>query len=121
MSDIENAKIRSTMLGIEDHGILTFYLHIEANGWGQGVGGYCLDGANPEKDHTKPRPGFGPGLTAIRQILETVGVDRWEKLPGTLIRVRRTGDWGSALPPIIGHIIEDRWFDLKAFMETQSK
>lgn len=112
MSELEtvNAKITSTMLGIEDHGILTFFINLEWSGAGQGLGGFALD------RHREPeRLGFGPGLVAIRKILETVGVTNWEDLPGKLVRAK-VELWGSARPPIIGHIIEDRWFDLKEFM-----
>jgi hypothetical protein len=111
-----NGKIKSTMFGVEDHGILTFMVYLEGNGWAQGVGGYGLD--NPDKGEGY-RPGFGLGLSAMRKIMETVGIDQWEKLPGTLIRIRRhDGEFGND-PPVIGHIIEDRWFDLRHFMESR--
>lgn len=118
MTDLNttNGKIRSTFLGVEDHGILTFFIHLEWDGAGQGLGGFAIDG--PDKENGG-RLGFGPGLVAIRRILETVGVDSWEKLPGQLVRVRHEG-WGSHRPPIIGHIMEDRWFDLREFMEAQA-
>ena len=38
-----NARITSTMLGIEDHGILTCMLHLQQEGCGQAFGGYRLD------------------------------------------------------------------------------
>lgn len=108
----ENATIESTYLGIEDHGTLTFYVHLSGDGWGQGLGGCALDQYGGEE---ADRSGWGPGLTAIRRILEVVGVRSWEELPGKFVRVRREG-LGSSGPPILGHIIEDRWFDLKTFM-----
>lgn len=112
-----NAKITSTMLGVEDHGILTFYLFLEWRGAGQGLGGFALDSFGGEG---KDRKGWGGGLTAIRKILETVGVEKWEDLPGKLVRLKIDG-LGSARPPIIGHIIEERWFDMKAFAEANQK
>lgn len=109
-----NAKITATQFGVEDHGILTFYVMLEWSGGGQGLGGFSLDGYCEE---TKSRDvGYGPGLVAMRRILETTGVDRWERLPGTLVRVRHHG-WGSSKPPVIGHILEDKWFDLEQFMQ----
>ena len=108
---IANAKIKSTMLGIEDHGIMTFFLFCEWPGSGGGIGGYALDGHKPSDQ----RVGSGHGYQAIRRILETVGVDKWEKLPGTLIRIEDPG-LGRPLTRI-GHIMEDRWFDLDAYMK----
>lgn len=113
MRDLEtvNAKIRSTMFGIEDHGCMTFFLFLEWPGAGQGLGGFSLDQG---KRGGNEREGCGAAIIAIRSILETVGVDKWESLPGTLVRLKVDG-LGSSRPPIIGHIMEDRWFDLKEF------
>lgn len=108
-----NAKITGTMLGIEDHGCMTFFIHLEWGCCGQGLGGYAIDAFNRD---TKERDrGHGPAIVAVRKILEVVGVDKWEKLPGQLVRLKVEG-LGSARPPIIGNILEDRWFDLKEFM-----
>ena len=106
-----NGKIASTTLGIEDHSILTFFVHLEFDGCGQGLGGYALDHRDRE---TRKLIGHGSGLVAIRRILEVVGVSNWEDLKGKLVRVRHDGI-GSK--PIIGHILEDRWFDLGKFMQ----
>ena len=38
-----NAKIKSTKLGYEDHGILTCFLILEQESSSQGFGGYRLD------------------------------------------------------------------------------
>lgn len=38
-----NAKIKSTMLGFEDHGIMTCFLQLEQASSGQCFGGYRLD------------------------------------------------------------------------------
>lgn len=109
-----NAKIASTMLGIEDHGIMTFFIFLEWNGGGQALGGFALDGAKSREDY-ETRVGHGAGFIAIRKILETVGVEKWEDLKGKLIRAK-IDDLGTSTPPIIGNIMEDRWFDLKEFM-----
>ena len=42
MEEIKNAIITGTYLGIEDHGILTFWLYLDYGGSGQGFGGYQL-------------------------------------------------------------------------------
>jgi hypothetical protein len=112
-----NARISGTMLGIEDHGILTFFIYLEWPGAGQGLGGFALDQHNRQ---TKERDGWGLGFVAIRKILETVGVDKWESLPKTLVRLKVDG-LGSSRPPIIGHILEDKWFDLKEFVSSQKR
>jgi len=103
-----NAKIESTMLGVEDHGILTFFLYVEGAGWSQSFGGHACDRWDENKSQ---RVGHAFGMEAIRRILETVGVETWEALPGKNVRVRR-GDDG--ILHHIGHIVEDRWYDIKA-------
>jgi hypothetical protein len=74
--------IRSTSPGYEDHGILTVNLDVLFPTGGVGVGGYCLD-----MNDKGERVGTAYGLDHIIRILETAGVSRWEKLPGTQIIV----------------------------------
>ena len=107
---IKNAKIRSTMLGREDHGIMTFMIYIDARDFSCGVGGFCLDGYDKE---SKTRVFKAESLEAISKVLEVVGVNKWEDLPGKYIRFEDNG-WGSTVTKI-GNIIEDKWFDMKAF------
>lgn len=94
-----NAKIKSTMLGIEDHGIMTCFLMLEQEGAGQGFGGYRLDAP---KDANSPM-----GTFWVKRILETVGVRTWEELPGKFIRVDGE-DFGEIRG--IGHITNNKWF-----------
>lgn len=54
----------------------------------------------------------------MMKIMDTVGVERWEDLPGKYIRVE-SGGWGSTITKI-GNIIKDKWFDLKEFFETDN-
>jgi hypothetical protein len=96
-----NAKIKSTMLGIEDHGGLTYFVDLNWETGGVGFGGYGLGGEF--------------GCQAIQRLLKTVGVDKWEELPGKYVRVEHEG-WGfRALK--IGHIVEDKWFSLEELSE----
>lgn len=111
---VVNARIAGTRITNEDHGILTFWITLEWRGGDQCFGGYALVVGSPEN-----RKGFGPGLVAIEKILETVGVSSWEALKGQLVRAK-IGQLGTSRPPIIGHIMEDKWFDLKSFMEQGS-
>lgn len=105
--ETRNAKIKSTFLGIEDHGIMTCSLQLEGDSWGQGFGNYSFGGSK------KPWSGFG--IEAIAEIIEAVGVESWEKLPGTTVRVRREGH--NDVIHSIGHIIKDQWVSLKEIAE----
>lgn len=107
---IKNAKIQSTMLGRENHGIMTFMIYIAADGVTCGVGGYCLDEFNST---TQTRVFRAKSMEAISKVLEVVGVDKWEDLPEKYIRFEDNG-WGSTVTKI-GNIIEDKWFDLREF------
>lgn len=77
------ATISGTSLGSPDHGIISAYLHTKWNGGGIGVGGFCLD--EPLKDDAGKfikRVGTAYGLDHLMRIMETVGVETWEDLPG---------------------------------------
>lgn len=110
MANIEtkNAIIESTMLGIEDHGIMTCWLHLKYDGSGQGFGGHGFDGYDKEKDC---RVGHGYGIEYISEVLRIAGVTRWEKLTGQNVRVK--AECGKV--HAIGHIIEDIWFNPEEF------
>lgn len=97
-----NAKITSTRLGYEDHGILTCHLLLSGDGAGQAFGGYRLDA---------PKDGDSiMGTFWVKRILETVGVRNWEDLKGKYVRVdgEEHGDIFG-----IGHITENKWFHPK--------
>ena len=110
---IENVKIRSTMLGIEDHGLTTCWLMLEWPGSGQGFGGRML---GTEK---KPHAAFG---FFVRRILETLGTDIWENLPGKYARIEHDDGSGCSQKILrLGHITEDRWFDPEAELAELEK
>lgn len=104
---ISNAKISSTMLGIEDHGIMTFSIMMDMGGSGQGFGGYTLDGKSGTIGHPK-------SILAIRKILEVVGVEKWEDLKGKYCRIKKDSEWNGPIKAI-GNIIKDDWFSLEEF------
>lgn len=106
---IENARIVSTMLGREDHGILTCYVHLEGNGMVVGWGGYAFDSWD---DSLKRRVGAAYGMEFIAAVLDVAGVERWEQLPGAYVRLESQG-WGGRATRI-GHITKDLWFDPEA-------
>ncbi len=111
--EMKNAVIRSTTLGVEDHGILTFFLHLDYDGSGQGFGGYGLDEPVHENGTFKGRRGTAYGCEAIRRVLEVLGVERWEKLPGTPCRVVAEHTKVNR----IGHYLKDQWLDLSALAD----
>ncbi len=99
------------MLGIEDHGIMTFMIHISFGGTGQGFGGFALDRPPIKQGYTSPRLPTAYGMGVVMHLLRVFDVDRWEKVQGLYCRVRRKdGSWNSTLQAI-GHIVQDRWFD----------
>ncbi len=102
----KNAKIKRVSLAIEDHGILTAWLELDYNSGGQGFGGYALDEYDPNK---KCRVGHAFGTEFILRVLTTIGVDSWEKLPGTSCRVRAEHSKVHS----IGHYLKDVWFSPK--------
>lgn len=113
-SEIRNARIETTTLGFEDHGIFTFWLMLDYGGAGQGYGGYGLD--EPRRDDSGKylgRRGTAFGCDAIVRLLEVLDVDSWEKLPGKPCRVKG-GGCGSGGIEAIGHYLKDQWLDLKA-------
>ena len=108
--EIRNAKITSTKLGREDHGIMTFMIFIECCGGGCGVGGYALDAYDKE---TKTRVYSPKSMEIVSKILNVVGVESWEDLPGKYIRFKDNG-WGCTVDEI-GNVIEDKWLNLREF------
>lgn len=111
--EIRNAQITSTMLGREDHGIFTFMVYIKWGCSGCGVGGYALDGYDKASES---RTFSAKSLEAISKILETVGVDKWEDLPGKYIRIKDNG-WGSTIDEI-GNLMEEKWFNIREFFKN---
>ena len=105
---IKNAQIKSTMLGYEDHGILTCSICLDyGDSSGQSFGGYTLDA--PRKDPAGKflgRFGTAYGAEFIAKILNTVGVQTWEELKGN--HIRADSEYTEVLG--IGHITKDLWF-----------
>lgn len=66
------ARIESTTLGPEDHGIFTAMVHLDYGGAAQGAGGYDLR-------HSDAAMKFVAG------VLRVCNVDRWEKVPGCTV------------------------------------
>ena len=103
----QNAKITRTSLGTEDHGILSAWLYLEFEGGGQAFGGWALDGAR--KTGEAERTDSAACGAFISGVLRTVEIDLWEKLPGTIVRIRRHKERDTIIA--IGHAYKDRWFE----------
>lgn len=90
---VVNARIESTFLGVEGHGIFTAYLRLSYGGIQQSFGGYFLNGS--------------ACALFVKRVLEVVGTHEWEKLPGKYCRIERV----DSTPRRIGNILdEDLWF-----------
>jgi len=103
---IQNAKITSTMLGVEDHGIFTCMLYLDYGGAGQGAGGYAMDTPKNIGDKTV-RVGTIFGMQLIIEVLRVVGVSKWEDLPGKHVRASASYDKVVA----IGNVLRDDWLN----------
>lgn len=114
MDEIKNAQITSTMLGREEHGIMTFMIFVKFDkGIECGIGGYALDSYDKI---LKKRVFKTKSMEVISKILDVVGVNEWEKLNGSYIRIKDNG-WGSTIDEI-GNLMDDKWLNFKEFFET---
>lgn len=103
-TEVENARITSTHLGLEDHGIFTFWLHLDYGSSGQGYGGYGLGSYKQGDSH-----GLDFGMATIQRVMQVVGVEKWEDLPGKYVRTEH--NWTRVTR--IGNILKDDWLDLE--------
>lgn len=62
---------------------------------------------------TKTRVFKAESMESISELLDVVGVDKWEDIPGKYILFEDNGRSSSITK--IGNIIEDKWFDLEEF------
>lgn len=106
--ETKNAKITSTSLGYCDNSIMTFYLELDYGGLCQCAGGYALD---EFRDIETRRKGTAYGADIIIEILNVIGVRKWENIPGSVIRVKSDHSRVYA----IGHYLEDKWLNFEEF------
>ena len=109
---IENGKIIKTELGGD---IMTFWLEIEFDVGVCGFGGYALDNYD---EKINKRIGTAKRLQAIKNVLDTVGVDKWEDLKGQYIRCEHQGFGGKIIR--IGNLIKNKWFSLEDFFNKEA-
>lgn len=111
-----NAKITKTQLGcLHDRGIMTFWIHLEFDGCGQGFGGYCLDSYCQEKQTRVQTTLTGE---MIYGILEALDLDSWEDLKGKYVRaVVNSRGLGQKLLGI-GHIVNNKFFMIEDWLSN---
>ena len=100
---VKNARIVSTNLGMEDHGIFCVNVSFEGDSWGQGTGHKIFGSPYGEKGPWW-NCDLGPQLFSI---LQAVGVDEWEKMVGCKVRIARKDQHSDILA--IGNWMRDRW------------
>jgi hypothetical protein len=101
-TQVTNAVIKQTFIGFEQ-GVLGVYLGVH-------VGGDQLVrivNLQVELDET---PSYAGDL--IRNILEIVGVDAWERLPERAVRIKI--EEGNVIA--VGNLLTDNWLDFKKFV-----
>lgn len=115
MEKIINAQIISTRFGFKS-GCLTFEVFFEHHKGCQGMGGYCIGYGGIYSNKEENITGTKKGAESMARIMWTVRVDTWENLTGTYCRVKfdESGKITS-----IGHIFEDRWFNLAEYMKLK--
>ena len=85
----EIAKVDSTFLGWEDHGIFTSMIHLDYGNGAQGAGGYSLDQYN---ETIKRRIGTAYGMEFIIRTMKAFGVREWDKIQGkTIFALKENG------------------------------
>lgn len=114
--EIKNAKITDVSISMEDHGCLVVNVFLQGAGWFTRLGGFANGHGYLDSDYWE---GNGSAIVAMMKIMDTVGVSKWESLVGQYVRVEIPGPGLSITK--IGHILKDKWFDLRTFYESASK
>lgn len=112
---IKNAQVTNVSLTMVDHGVQSFWLTLEGDGWECGYGGYCIGKGYLGADEFTVEK--GDGLEAMMRIMDVVGVDTWEDIRGKYVRVMLEHEWGGGIDTI-GNLIKDKWFNIREFFAT---
>lgn len=112
------AKIESTFLGFEDHGILTAFVRFDYGGAGQALGPRCFGSTNEGDEPEKWWDGHAAGMDFIRRVLLACGVDQWEHLKGRTVLVTATYTEIQRIDPLPTERGEP--FDITAWAEHEA-
>lgn len=113
---IENAQIKSVDFSLSS-GNFTFYMILKGNGIGDNHTYFCSRPIG--KNDRDEISGSENGIEYILRIMDVVGVSRFNDMNGKYVRVALKG-WGDSVE-IIGNIIENKWFDQKAFFDNKKE
>lgn len=120
MEKIINAQITSTSLGCNDSPAFTFEIWLKgADGNNYRFGDRCLDTYDRDM---KRRIGTAKGMDFLMQTLITIGVSRWEELPGKYVRIvitKKNIQYVSV--SVIGNLMKDKWLDAEKFWEEERR
>lgn len=86
------ARVESTHLGYEDHGIFSLNVGFTFGTSAQGTGHYAV--CSKDSDH----PTDAVGIRLIRAIIDACGVDEWSKVRGrTVYALKASDDWNGMI------------------------
>lgn len=111
MENIQNAKITQARMGFNEKGEFVLTLLLEGNGWGGVYGEWPLDAYDEELQR---RAGTEKGLTAVMELLKTLGAYELIGLSGIFVRCRGDFQPGGRITGV-GHILRDQWFDFEEY------
>lgn len=115
--EVENAKITHVSLVMGVHGCLTFYITVQGAGFATNIGGYNIGFGYLDSNNFIAENGYG--LEAMMNIMNVIGVERWEDLKEKHCRVKFDGLGLSVTT--IGNIVKDKWFDIDDYFKQRYK
>jgi hypothetical protein len=86
MNDKQLARVESTHLGFEDHGVYSVNVAFTGAGWGQGTGHYAITQRGEDGEQHAAN---GWGVEFIVRMLQACSCSRWEDLPGSVVWIIR--------------------------------
>lgn len=108
---LENGIIESADIVFSRGFILDCQLTLTFDGTAQGFGGYVLGGSPFDLSAACAKHDIQANIAAdfIGGVMAVADVDRFSKLTGKVVRVRRESAMGKIVE--IGHPVKDRWYN----------